>query len=90
MAGLPIKELLAKVNDLTNEFTTYLEANDKKEATFAADGPDDYDDLEPIVYVKRQVLTDLLQDLIWLVQGPTESISNLAHTVRFSPIHKCN
>lgn len=81
-ASLSIKELLAKVTDLTNEFTTSLESNGQKEATFAADSPEGYNDLDPTIYVKRQVLTDLLQDLIWLIQGPTESITTLAHTVR--------
>ena len=85
MSGLTIKETLAKVNDLTNEFTTYLEEKGEPEATFAADGPEGYDDSEPTVYVKRQVLTDLLQDLIWLIQGPTEAITTLAHTVQISP-----
>lgn len=81
MSGLTIKETLAKVNDLTNEFTAYLEEKGNPEATFAADSPEGYDDLEPTVYVRRQVLTDLLQDLIWLIQGPTEAITTLAHTV---------
>ena len=78
-------ELLAKVNELSASFTQYLSSNNIPLPTFEADSPTQYDGLSSEAFVMRQRLLDHLQDLQYLVSGPSESIFNYAHNVWSRP-----
>lgn len=75
-------ELLAKVNELSASFTQYLSSNNIPLPTFEADSVTQYDGLNSEAFVMRQRLLDHLQDLQYLVSGPSESVFNYAHNVR--------
>ncbi|KAJ6440118.1 sterigmatocystin 8-O-methyltransferase [Purpureocillium lavendulum] len=72
--------LAARVSDLTAKFSTFLKDNDIPEPTFAADSPTSYTGLTAESFMLRQALFDSLMDLIYLTQGPSESIFNYVHT----------
>lgn len=73
--------LAAKISDLTAKFSTFLKDNEIPEPTFAADSPTSYTGLTAESFMLRQALFDSLMDLIYLTQGPSESIFNYVHTV---------
>ncbi|KAL3959287.1 sterigmatocystin 8-O-methyltransferase [Purpureocillium lilacinum] len=72
--------LAAKISDLTAKFSTFLKDNEIPEPTFAADSPTSYTGLTAESFMLRQALFDSLMDLIYLTQGPSESIFNYVHT----------
>ncbi|ROT38016.1 S-adenosyl-L-methionine-dependent methyltransferase [Sodiomyces alkalinus F11] len=74
-----LKGLAAKVAEVTEAFTRTLEENKIPEPTFAADSPTSYSGLTGEMFLQRQQLLDHLNDMIYLVQGPSESIFNYAH-----------
>lgn len=73
--------LAAKVQELTQQFTQYLQENKIPEPSFAADSPTSYSGLDGPSFVLRQALFDTLMDLVYLTQGPSESVFNYVHTV---------
>ena len=77
-----LNSLAAKVTELSETLTRYLQENNVPAPTFAADSPTSYTNLTPEIFVTRQLLLDTLADLSYLTQGPSESIFNYAHTVR--------
>lgn len=79
-AGL--KNVLTEIIEHTIQLSTVIRQHDLKEPNWGPDSPDDYKKLPGDVFMKRQQLIDLLQDMIWLVQGPTESVFALGHGVR--------
>ncbi|CAI4214100.1 unnamed protein product [Parascedosporium putredinis] len=79
--GTTLTELAAKVTELTQTFTTYLQENNIPEPTFSADSPTNYATLSPEMFMVRQHLTDALNDMWYLTQGPSESIFNYVHSV---------
>ncbi|KAI1074715.1 sterigmatocystin 8-O-methyltransferase [Whalleya microplaca] len=76
-----ISSLAAKITELSETFTRFLKENNIPEATFAADSPTNYNGLNAEIFTVRQQLTDALNDMWYLTQGPSESIFNYVHTV---------
>ncbi|KAK5991391.1 O-methyltransferase lcsG [Cladobotryum mycophilum] len=76
-----LSSLAAKITELSNDFTTFLTENKIPQPTFAADSPTSYNGLTAESFVLRQRLLDSLMDMWYLVQGPSESVFNFAHTV---------
>ncbi|KYK60822.1 hypothetical protein DCS_01960 [Drechmeria coniospora] len=75
-----LRGLAAKITDLTETFAKFLEHNSIPEATLAADSPTSYTGLTAESFMVRQAIFDAAMDLIYLTQGPSESIFNYAHT----------
>lgn len=73
--------LAAKIQSLTAQFTQYLQQHDIAEPSFAPDSPTSYTGLDGPSFMLRQELFDSLMDLVYLTQGPSESIFNYCHTV---------
>lgn len=76
-----INSLAAKITELSQTLTKFLEENNVPAPTFAADSPTSYSNLTPEIFMIRQTLLDTITDIGYLVQGPSESIFNYAHTV---------
>jgi hypothetical protein len=80
--------LAKKIQDLTQSLTESLENNDVAPCTFAVDSPATYATASPEIFMMRQTLIETLQDMIYLTQGPNESIFNYAHSVSITvPVH---
>ncbi|KMU85622.1 sterigmatocystin 8-O-methyltransferase [Coccidioides immitis H538.4] len=75
-----LNDLAARVTELAKEFTDYLQEKNVPPPTFAADSPTSYSNLSPESFLTRQMLSDTLMDMWYLVQGPSESIFNYVHT----------
>ncbi|KAH7368054.1 S-adenosyl-L-methionine-dependent methyltransferase [Plectosphaerella cucumerina] len=78
-AQTTIPDLTAKITELSAAFTKALAENNIPSPTFAADSPTNYEGLTGELFLQRQQLLDHLNDLTYLVQGPSESIFNYAH-----------
>lgn len=76
-----LKELSAKISELSESFTAYLNENKIPAPTFAADSVTSYDGLNAEMFVTRQALLDKLMDMYYLVSGPSESVFNYVHNV---------
>ncbi|KAF9872535.1 O-methyltransferase [Colletotrichum karsti] len=74
-----IQELAAKVAQLSADFSKFLGDNKIPEPTFAADSVRSYSGLTSEAFLLRQNLLDTLNDLHYLVEGPSESVFNFAH-----------
>ncbi|KAK0387710.1 hypothetical protein NLU13_3955 [Sarocladium strictum] len=74
-----LNELAAQVASLTRDFSSYLEKNKIPEPTLAADSPTSYTGLDGDSFILRQKLLDAINDLSYLVSGPSESIFNYVH-----------
>lgn len=77
----PIQDLASKISELSGSFTQSLQEKNIPTPSFAADSPTSYDGLTPELFLQRQQLLDHLNDMMYLVQGPSESIFNYAHNV---------
>jgi hypothetical protein len=73
-APITMKERFSKAGELLDKLLAEMEEKGVKEPTFEADSTDDYMKLAPRTYATREMLIDHLQDLIWLVQGPQQSV----------------
>lgn len=73
-APVSMKDKLSKAGELLDKLLAEMQEKGVAEPTFDADSPDDYMKLAPKTYATREMLVDELQDLIWLVQGPQQSI----------------
>lgn len=82
MATVTLNDLAAKVTDLSQNFTKYLEEKHIPQPTLAADSPVSYTGLDGPSFILRQQLIDALNDMWILTQGPSESIFNYVHNVR--------
>ena len=80
-AKATLESLAAKVKDLSEEFSTFLKGYKIQAPTLDADSPTAYSGLTGESFLLRQQLLDTLQDLQYLVQGPSESVFNYCHTV---------
>lgn len=74
-----LASLAAKITDLSETLTRYLQENNVPAPTFAADSPTSYTGLSPEIFMTRQFLLDSLMDMWYLTQGPSESIFNYVH-----------
>ncbi|EEH18615.2 hypothetical protein PABG_07675 [Paracoccidioides brasiliensis Pb03] len=72
--------LAAKITELSDTLTKYLNDKNIPAPTFAADSPTGYVNLSPEIFMVRQELLDALNDMWYLTQGPSESIFNYVHT----------
>lgn len=77
-----LNDLAAKITDLTQQFSKVLADDGVQQPTFAPDSPVSYDGLTAESFTLRQKLTDAINDLWFLTQGPSESIFNYCHNVR--------
>ncbi|KAI9148322.1 O-methyltransferase lcsG [Paramyrothecium foliicola] len=74
-----LKELFAQVTDHFTQFTSKLDELSLEPSHYDVDSPEEYHKLDPMTYMQREFIAELLQDLSWLVQGPrasTESFVN--------------
>ncbi len=76
-----LNELAAKVSELSAALTRQLAEKNIQVPTFAADSPTKYSDLTAEMFVTRQKLADVLNDMWYLSQGPSESVFNYVHNV---------
>lgn len=76
-----LQSLAAKVSELTETFSKWLDENKVPQPSFAADSTLRYSNLTQEMFVTRQLLTDALMDLWYLTQGPSESVFNYVHNV---------
>ena len=76
-----LNDLAAKVTELSQTFTTFLQDNKIPAPTLAADSPTSYAGLMSDAFLLRQQLLDTLNDMWVLTQGPSESIFNYVHNV---------
>lgn len=83
-AILGMKDKLAKAGELLDKLLAEMQEKGVQEPTFDVDSTDDYLKLAPKTFATREMLIDELQDLIWLVQGPQQSVlfanSVVSHT----------
>ncbi|KND91784.1 6-hydroxytryprostatin B O-methyltransferase [Tolypocladium ophioglossoides CBS 100239] len=75
-----LNDLAAKITELTETLSRFLTDNSIPEPSFAADSPTSYTGLTAESFMVRQALFDALMDMIYLTQGPSESIFNFVHT----------
>lgn len=76
--------LAARITELSETLTKFLQEKNVPAPTFAADSPTSYVNLTPEIFMIRHWLLDALNDMWYLTQGPSESIFNYVHTVRAS------
>jgi hypothetical protein len=77
-----LESLASKVTELSAALSGYMKQNNMAEPSFAADSPITYPQMPPELFMARQTLQDTLLDMLYLTQGPTESIFNQVHKVR--------
>ncbi|KAJ3495831.1 hypothetical protein NLG97_g3105 [Lecanicillium saksenae] len=75
-----INGLAAQIAELAAGFTKSLAEANIAEPDFTSKSPISYDGLSPEMFLRRQELLDKITDIWYLVQGPSESIFNYAHT----------
>ncbi|KKZ63273.1 hypothetical protein EMCG_00256 [[Emmonsia] crescens] len=73
--------LAARITELSETLTKFLQEKNIPAPTFAADSPTSYVNLTPEIFMIRHWLLDALNDMWYLTQGPSESIFNYVHTV---------
>jgi len=79
--------LAAKIGELSGTLSRYLAEQNIPAPTFAADSPTSYSGrLSVEIFNIRYLLLDALQDMQYLVQGPSESISDYVHGVSTPPV----
>ena len=76
-----LNSLAAKVGELADTLTKSLKENNVPLCTFDVDSPASYATASSDIYMQRQTLIETLTDMIYLTQGPQESIFNYAHSV---------
>jgi len=75
-----LNDLAAKITELSQTFTKFLETNKIPAPTFAADSPTSYTGLDAESFTLKGKLLDALSDMTLLVQGPSESVFNYCHS----------
>ncbi|KFA56101.1 hypothetical protein S40293_00201 [Stachybotrys chartarum IBT 40293] len=73
-------DLAAKATELSQALTKSIQDNGLQAPTLAADSPTSYEGLTPEMFLLRQQLVDVLNDMSILAQGPSESVFNYVHT----------
>ena len=81
MSQPTLNDLAARVSELSQDFTKFLETNNIPQPTLAADSPTSYSGLTPDAFLLRQKLIDAINDMWIVTQGPSESIFNYVHNV---------
>jgi hypothetical protein len=76
-----LNSLAARISSLADTLTKSLKENDVPPCTFDVDSPASYATPSSDIYFQRQTLIETLMDMIYLTQGPQESIFNYAHNV---------
>ena len=80
-ANITLNELAAKVTELSEALTRQLAEKKIPAPTFAPDSPVKYTGITEEIFVTRQKLADVLNDMWYLSQGPSESVYNYVHNV---------
>lgn len=83
-----IKQLLAEINEKVNKLVEEMEAKEVRESTFDIDSPDDYQKLEPLAQLEREIISSQLQDLQQLLLGPKGTIDSFCTNVSDSGTHR--
>jgi hypothetical protein len=78
-----LASLAAKIGSLAETLTKSLQDNNVPPCTFDIDSPPSYATASSDIYMQRQTLIQTLTDMIYLTQGPQESIFNYAHNVSY-------
>ncbi|GAW17484.1 hypothetical protein ANO14919_069410 [Xylariales sp. No.14919] len=81
MAESQLRALAAEITKLADSFATSLEEKNLPEASFSVDSPMSHKGITAEMFMTRQTLSDKLQDMWYLVQGPSESVHNYVHNV---------
>ncbi|EMR64683.1 hypothetical protein MGN70_008603 [Eutypa lata] len=76
-----LNELAAKVTELSAALTQQLAEKNVPVPSFAADSPTSYKGMTEEIFLTRQKIVDVLNDMWILTQGPSESIFNYVHNV---------
>lgn len=76
-----LKSIATRIQELADTLTKSLEENKVPPCTFSKDSPPTYATASPEIYMQRQTLIETLLDMVYLTQGPQESIFNYAHGV---------
>lgn len=76
-----LKELGARVKELSETLASLLEENDVVAPTLAANSPVNISKYTPEIFTTKQLLQDAMADLSIISQGPSESVFNYAHNV---------
>lgn len=82
MAESQLRGLAAEITKLADSFASSLQENNLPEANFGVDSPMSHKGITADMFMTRQMLSDKLMDMWYLVQGPSESIFNYVHNVR--------
>ncbi|KAH7313595.1 S-adenosyl-L-methionine-dependent methyltransferase [Stachybotrys elegans] len=72
-------DLAAKVTELSQSLTKLISDNGMKAPTLEADSVTSYEGMTAEIFLMRQQLVDVLNDMNILAQGPSESIFNYVH-----------
>ncbi|KAH8161426.1 hypothetical protein CIB48_g6828 [Xylaria polymorpha] len=81
MAESQLRGLAAEITKLADSFASSLQENNLPEANFGVDSPMSHKGITADMFMTRQMLSDKLMDMWYLVQGPSESIFNYVHNV---------
>lgn len=73
--------LASKISELAQSLTDSLQKENVPLCTLDKDSPPSYASPSPDIYMQRQTLVQTLTDMIYLTQGPQESIFNYTHSV---------
>lgn len=73
--------LASKISELAQSLTDSLQKENVPLCTLDKDSPPSYASPSPDIYMQRQSLVQTLTDMIYLTQGPQESIFNYTHSV---------
>lgn len=76
-----LKKLLEEINNGMGKLIAEMEEKGIKESTFDADSPDEYEKLEPLTWIGREIIAAQLQDLASLIIGPKNFINAFSTNV---------
>lgn len=85
-----LKKLLEEINNGMGKLIAEMEEKGIKESTFDANSPDEYEKLEPLTWIGREIIAAQLQDLASLIIGPKNFINAFSTNVgAFSFLFRC-
>jgi hypothetical protein len=76
-----LKKLLEEINNGMGKLIAEMEEKGIKESTFDANSPDEYEKLEPLTWIGREIIAAQLQDLASLIIGPKNFINAFSTNV---------
>lgn len=76
-----LKKLLGEINEGMGKLIAEMEEKEINESTFEVNSPDEYEKLEPLTWIGREILAAQLQDLSTLILGPKNYINAFSTNV---------